>query len=98
MSIGWVIAGTISQALLGFQLFMMTVFAGANISNGGGVGKLHENILVLSVFALPLSCALSGGMVICLYRAGSSAWGYWWYALPFVLVALYLKFALKVYR
>lgn len=98
MSLGWVIAGSIGQALLGFQLCMLAVFAGASIGNGHNIGKFQANILGLSMIGLPLSCALSGGIVIYLYKTGSSAWAYWWYAMPLVLVVLYFKFALKIYR
>jgi hypothetical protein len=90
MSLGWVIAGTVGQIILGYFLFIYVVFSSISISNSGGLSKLQANVLTVSFYALPVICILSAGMVLYLYiNQGSSSAAYWWYATPLGAAALY---------
>lgn len=96
MSLGWVIAGTFGQLVLGLLLFMVVAISGGAIGNGNALNKLHVGILNFSIIALPLSCVLSAGIVLYLYNTGASSSSYWWYSLPLILTALYVLFALSL--
>lgn len=96
MSLGWVIAGTFGQLMLGCFLFMVVAFSGGGIANGNTLSKLQHGILDFSIFALPLSCALSAGIVLYLYNTGANSSSYWWYGLPLIVTALYIWFALTL--
>ncbi len=96
MSLGWVITGTVGQLMLGGLLFMFSVFSGAGIANGNTLSKLQLGILNFSMFALPLSCVLSAGIVLYLYKTGGNSSSYWWYVLPLILTALYALFASRL--
>lgn len=96
MSLRWVIAGTFGQLLLGYFLFMLVVFSSAGIANGNTLNKLQSDILNLSIFALPLSCAISAGIVLRLYNKGANSSSYWWYGLPLILAVLYILLALSL--
>jgi hypothetical protein len=98
MSLGWVITGTISQLMLGFYLFMFTAFSGVSIVNENELSKFHVAVLNFSMIALPCSCLLSAGIVLYLYKTDASTLSYWWYVTPLLLVALYIAFALRVYK
>jgi hypothetical protein len=73
---------------------MLVVFSSAGIANGHVLTKLQSAILDLSLYALPLSCVLSAGLVLLLYWKGSGTGAYWWYVLPVVAAVAYLVFAL----
>ena len=94
MSLLWVIFGTVVQLVLAMVFFMFVVFSSAGIANGHALTKLQNGILDFSLYALPLSCVLSAGLVLLLYWKGSGTGAYWWYVLPAVAAVAYLTFAL----
>jgi hypothetical protein len=98
MSLGWVIAGTLGQAMLAFFLFMISVFAGGGMANGNSLSKSQILFLDISMLALPASCIVSAGVVIYLYNTGAGPLSYWWYGLPAVAVALYALFVSNISR
>lgn len=64
MSLGWVITGTLGQLVLGVFLFMLVAFSGGGIANGNTVRKFQLGVLDFSMPVLPISCALSAGIVL----------------------------------
>lgn len=94
MSLLWVIFGTVVQLVLAMVFFMFVVFSSAGIANGHALTKLQSGILDFSLYALPLSCVVSAGLVFLLYWKGSGTGAYWWYVLPAVAAVAYLAFAL----
>jgi hypothetical protein len=96
MSLGWVIAGTIGQLLLAFFLFMVVVFSAAGIANGSNLDKFQSSVLDFSIYALPSVCIICACIVLYLFHADASASSYWWYAVPLVVTALYLAYAISL--
>lgn len=94
MSLGWVVAGTFGQGMLGMWMFMLVAFSGGGLANGDSLTKRQELFLNLAILALPASCAVSAVAVIYLYITDAGATAYWWYALPVALMVLYLAYAL----
>lgn len=89
MSLRWVIAGVAGQLVLGGFLFMYVAFSAAGVVNEHVLSKLQTGILNFSMFALPLICVLSAGIVLFQYKNGGSATSYWWHVAPILAVALY---------
>ena len=94
MALAWVIGGTIAQLLLAMFLFMFVAFSASGIGNVRTLTPLQDVLLTLSLFALPGSCLISATAVIYSYRTGAGPMSYWWHALPAVLAAIYLTYAL----
>lgn len=78
---------------LGFILmmaFMLAVFAGGGIANGGKVGTWGMRFLDLSLLALPALCFVA---MVMLWVAYFRDWGtahYWWNAFPIPFIAAYI--------
>lgn len=89
MSLGWVIAGTLAEAMLTMVLLMLAVFAGGGAASGTSLSNRQIQLLDLSMLALPASSVIGAGMVIYLYCVDAGPWSYAWYGLPAVAVALY---------
>jgi hypothetical protein len=98
MTVGWTLAGTLTQLMLAGFLFMMVVFSASGIGNGVVLGRLQLTILNVSVFVLPALCVLSAGIVVYLHVHGGGATSYWWYAMPLGAMAMYLVYAAAVAR
>lgn len=98
MSLGWVIAGTIAQAMLAMWLFMLAVFAGGGMANGNNLSPFVMRLLDLAMLALPGSSVVSACVVIYLYNKGAGPSSYWWYALPVAAVGLYFLFMSNIKR
>ncbi len=96
MSLTGVIVGTFLQMMLAYFLFMLAVFAGGGVANGGSLGKYALMVLDFSMFILPGLCVLSSAAVIYFYFAGGSANSYWWYAAPVFGAAVYIMFVFKI--
>jgi hypothetical protein len=96
MSLGWVIAGTFAQGMLGMWLFMMAAFAGGGMANGNSLSKGQTRLLDLGLIAVPAACAVSAVAVIYLYITDASAAAYWWYAVPVVFGAAYFWYATQL--
>jgi hypothetical protein len=97
MSLTWIIIGSVAQLFLAFFLFMVVAFSAAGIMNNGPVGPVHSFVLNLSIYALPLLCFISAGIVIShYYRGGSNLQVYWWYLVPVVAAVIYLVYAVKL--
>lgn len=96
MSLGWVIAGTAGQVLLGVFLFMVVIFSGAGIVNGHNLSPFQTGILNFSMYALPALCVISACVVLYLYHIDGSASSYWWYAVPVIAAAVYLIYAIHL--
>jgi hypothetical protein len=94
MSLGWVVAGTFGQGMLGMWMFMLVAFSGGGIANGNSLTKGQELFLDIAILALPASCAVSAIAVIYLYITDAGATAYWWYAMPVALMVLYCVYAL----
>lgn len=90
MSLLWVCLGVFFQAMLGFMMFMLTIFAGAGLANGNPLNTTQNTILGLFVVILPATSAIAAGMLIYRYNTGGDAQTYWWHVLPVVAAAIYL--------
>lgn len=96
MSLGWVIAGAVGQLLLAGFLFMYVVFSATGVGNEHALSKLQTGILNFSMFALPLICIVSAGIVLFQYKNGGSAASYWWHAAPLVAAVVYTLYAARL--
>jgi hypothetical protein len=96
MSLGWVVAGTIMQLVLGFFMLLITIFAGAGISNGRKLSKFQTDVLTYSIYALPAICFISACIVIYLYYHDASALSYWWHVVSPIVAVAYFAFAVKL--
>lgn len=94
MSLTWTILGTIFQLMLACFLFMVVVFSAAGIGNSTQLDRFQLNVLNLSMYVLPATCAVSAGIVVYLHGHGGSAASYWWYAMPLAATVLYLFYAI----
>jgi hypothetical protein len=96
MSLGWVVAGTFAQGMLGMWLFMLVAFSGGSIANGQSLTKSQSLFLDLAILALPASCAVSAIAVIYLFITDAGALSYAWYAMPVALAAAYWVYAMHL--
>ena len=93
MKKGWVVLGTIMQALLALMSFMMAVFMGGGFVNKGDVSDFDIKLLELAIFVLPIICVISAIIVIVKYSAKESKRHYAWYAMPIFAWAIFLMYA-----
>jgi hypothetical protein len=93
ISLGWGIAGTVGQLMLGAFLIMFVIFSGAGIANNHTPVKFQTGILNFLIIGLPFLCFISACIVLYLYHTNSSAFSYWWYFVPLMVAALYLIYA-----
>lgn len=96
MSLGWVVAGTFGQGMLGMWLFMLVAFSGGSIANGQSLTKGQSLFIDIAILALPASCAVSAAAVIYLFITDGGALSYGWYALPVALAAVYLVYVVLI--
>lgn len=96
MSLIGVILGTLLQMMLAYFFFMVVVFSAAGIANGGGLSAFQTGVLDFSIYALPATCLVSAGIVLCLYKSGAGSSSYWWYASPLAAMALYFVYAVNL--
>lgn len=99
MTLGWVIAGTVGQALLAMMLFLMVAFGFSAVGNTHQPTDRDFKVLDSALYLAPASCLFSAVIVIGLYRAGSDVAAYLWYTLPLLVFAGYwLYIALFITR
>ena len=92
MSLVWTVIGTVLELMFANFSFMAVIFAGAGMANGRTLSGIELGILNLSIFILPAVSVISAMIVIYLHWRGATASAYWWYAVPLVLLVLYLGF------
>ncbi|MGN6578697.1 MAG: hypothetical protein ACTHJ1_01755 [Bordetella sp.] len=96
MSLRGVILGTVLQIMLAYFFFMLVVFSAAGIANAGGLSKFQAGVLDFSIYALPATCLVSAGIVLCFYKSGAGPSSYWWYAAPLAALVLYFVYAVNL--
>ncbi len=92
MSLVWTVIGTILELMFANFSLMAVVFAGGGLANGRTLSGIELGILNLSIFVLPAVSVICTMIVIYLHWRGATASAYWWYAVPLVVLALYLGF------
>lgn len=99
MSLTWVIIGTIAQLMLAFFLFMLVAFsAGGIVNRKEPLKPIQSSLLNLSIYLLPGLCLVSALLLIYGYRHEWNATTYWWHLLPIAAAAIYLTYAIKLYK
>lgn len=97
MTLGWFIAAIFGQVMLGGFLLMLVVVSACSMDGIDKLAGVHSKILNLAIWLVPGSCVLSTGMLVYLYRHGGGA-GWWWQAMPVLVGAVYLIYALRLGR
>jgi hypothetical protein len=96
MTLGWVIAGTIAQLMLGIMSFLLVAFSAAGIANGKTLNKLQMASLNIALYVLPASCFFSAGFVAWRYYQDVTTSAYSWYLMPAPFIGLYLVYAIRL--
>ena len=98
MTLGWVITGTIGQFLLAYMLFLLSVFGFSAVCNTHPTRRVDVSVLNSALYVTPASCVLSAVVVMVLYRAGSGAMAYLWYAAPLFVFSGYWVYTMLFIR
>lgn len=96
MSLFWVVCSVVAQLSLAFMLFLLVAFSASGIANEGSASERAMLVLNASLYALPLLCLVSAGLMVHGYLSGGSARTYWWHVLPIPPAMAYLVFALSL--
>lgn len=96
MTLGWVIAGTIGQLMLGMICFLLVAFSAAGIANGSSLTKVQMAVLNIALYLLPISCFFSAGYVAYQYYCDATINAYSWYLLPIPFIILYFAYAIRL--
>ena len=92
MALGWVIVGTIGQALLGVMLFLLVAFGFSAVGTTHRPTSFDFSVLNSAIYLLPASCIVSAVVVIVMYRLGANRFTYLWYMAPLLLFSGYLMY------
>lgn len=90
MKLWAVVLGTGWLGGLAMLSFMLCVFAGGGLVNGGKVGAWGTRFLDMSMLALPALCILANVMLWVAYVRDWGAFHYWWNAFPLPFLAGYI--------
>lgn len=92
MSLLWLIIGTFFQFGLGSLMLMGAVFGLGGLAQGHELSERDDRVLTSAIFVLPTATFISVVIVLVGYCHDCSASIYWWYSLPWALVALYIVY------
>ncbi|WP_133011074.1 hypothetical protein [Marinomonas flavescens] len=94
MPLIWVVIGTFVQLALGGYMVIMSIFAGGAIAQHHVLTEFDDKVLSSSFFVLPLSFVITAIIVLIHYWKGSTITSFWWYAVPWGVVALYIFYTM----
>lgn len=98
MKLWLVLAGSFWLSCLAMMVFMLAVFAGGGIANGGKAGVWGLRFLDFSTVALPALCVAAGVMLWVAYSRDWGAVHYWWNAFPLPFIAAYFVVLALVWK
>ena len=94
MPLMWVVIGTFVQLGLAVYVFIASVFAGGAIAQHHVLTDFDGKVINSSFFVLPLSFVSAAILVLIQYWRGGSNTSFWWYALPWSVIALYIFYSM----
>ncbi|MGO3406219.1 hypothetical protein [Marinomonas sp.] len=94
MPLMWVVIGTFVQLGLGAYMVIASIFAGGAVAQHHALTPFDDQVLSSSFFVLPLSFVITAIIVLVQYWKGGSVASFWWYAVPWGVVALYVIYCL----
>ena len=92
MSLVVLVIGVIAQFMFAFFQLMMVAFSAASTFNNADPVGWRAFILNASIYILPLTSLVVGGLLIYFYRSHSPLLTNWWHMLPITLFISYMVF------
>lgn len=96
MSLGWMLAGVVLQAMHAVWAMLFVIFSATTQGLTDGKAPIHDAILDFSLRAVPAVPALTALGLIVLYLMGSGPKAYWWHLLPVTTTVAYTVYVLAL--